>query len=58
MQLAAEQEHRHLWGYVLVALAAFLVGLALGQLGAVRAPGPSRAAWPSPTPAHPRSLNP
>jgi hypothetical protein len=39
--------------YLLVALAAFLVGIALGQLGAVRNSGPSRIEWPSTPPAPP-----
>lgn len=42
----------------LIALAAFLAGLAVGQLGAVREPGRSRAGWPSPEPPHPRTLSP
>jgi hypothetical protein len=46
------------WGYAIVALAAFLIGMALGQLGAVREAGPSRIPWPAPTVAHPRSLQP
>ena len=55
----AEESRRSLfWSYVLVALAAFLVGMALGQLGAVREPGRSRIDWPAPTAPHPRSLQP
>jgi hypothetical protein len=41
---------------VLVALAAFLAGVAAGQLGAVRETGHTRIEWPSPP--HPRSLEP
>jgi hypothetical protein len=46
------------WTYALVALAAFILGMALGQLGAVRGTAPSRIAWPDATPPHPRSLQP
>jgi hypothetical protein len=55
-----EQDERHScsWTYALVALAAFIMGMALGQLGAVRDMGRSRIAWPEATPPHPRSLQP
>jgi hypothetical protein len=46
------------WSFVLVGLVAFVIGMALGQLGAVREPGPSRVDWPAPTTPHPRSLQP
>ena len=50
-------ERIRFWTYVLVALAGFVAGLALGQLYAVRGAGHSRADWPT-SPAHPRSLQP
>jgi hypothetical protein len=55
--MVIDDDHSRKWAFVLVALAAFLVGMALGQLGAVRGPGSSRVEWPS-TPPHPRSLKP
>ena len=58
VQTVADDGQRRLWAYVLVALASFLLGMALGQLGAVRGPGRSRADWPQPVTPHPRSLNP
>jgi hypothetical protein len=53
-------ERPRFWAYVLVALAGLLLGMAMGQLGAVRVPGRSRVDWPAPapTPPHPRSLQP
>jgi len=50
-------ERIRFWTLVLVALASFVAGLALGQIGAVRDPGRSRASWPAPPP-HPRTLTP
>ena len=41
--------------FILVAAAAFLAGLLLGQAGAVHPHGHSRIEWPAP---HPRSLEP
>jgi hypothetical protein len=57
MQDVMETETNRKPAYVLVALAAFLIGMALGQLGANRGPGHSRIDWPSPV-ARPRSLQP
>jgi hypothetical protein len=54
----AEGGRSRSWTYLLVALGSFLVGMALGQLGAVRSDARSRADWPAPAPAHPRSLDP
>lgn len=56
--MAQEVERSRYWAYLLVAILGLLAGMALGQLGAVRDPGRSRVGWPSPTPAHPRSLQP
>jgi hypothetical protein len=42
--------------FILVALAAFVVGMAAGQAGACRNPGRSRIEWPAPP--HPRTLQP
>lgn len=50
-------ERARFWAYVLVAVASFLAGMALGQLGAVRDAGRSRVDWPAPPP-HPRSIQP
>ena len=50
-------ERARSWAFVLVALVSFIAGVALGQLGAVRGPGHSRAEWPAP-PARPRSIQP
>jgi hypothetical protein len=58
MDHAQKSDSAWLWPYVLVALAAFVIGIALGQLGAVREPGASRVDWPAPTTPHPRSLQP
>jgi|HubBroStandDraft_5_1064220.scaffolds.fasta_scaffold431241_2 hypothetical protein len=58
MDHAQKPENAWFWPYVLVALVAFVIGVALGQLGAVREPGPSRVDWPAPTTPHPRSLQP
>jgi hypothetical protein len=44
------------WAYLLVAIAGFIVGLAMGQLGAER--GHSRIEWPSRALPHPRTLQP
>jgi hypothetical protein len=41
---------------LLVALAGFILGLAVGKVSACRDPGRTRIEWP--TPAHPRSLEP
>lgn len=46
------------WTYALVALVAFIIGMALGQLGAVRDAGRSRVAWPDSNVPRPRSLQP
>jgi hypothetical protein len=46
------------WTYALVALAALIVGMAIGQLGATRDTGHSRIVWPETTPPHPRTLQP
>jgi hypothetical protein len=46
------------WAYAVVALTAFIFGMALGQLGAVRDASRSRIEWPTATPPHPRSLQP
>jgi hypothetical protein len=56
--MVMDDERSRTWAYVLVALAAFILGMALGQLGAVRSPGPSRVDWPGPVVPHPRSLQP
>jgi hypothetical protein len=56
MQAIPEVERSRLSVLVLVALAAFLVGMAAGQIGAERSPVRSRIDWP--VPAHPRSLQP
>jgi hypothetical protein len=58
MRQEADPGSRRSWLLALVALAAFLAGLAVGQLGAVREPGRSRADWPKPEPPHPRTLSP
>jgi len=56
--MVMDDERSRTWAYVLVALGSFILGMALGQLGAVRGPGPSRVPWPAPAVAHPRSLQP
>jgi hypothetical protein len=56
--MAQDETRPQAWSYAIVAIAAFLVGMALGQLGAVRGAGSSRVAWPSPAVAHPRTLQP
>jgi len=43
--------------YLVVVVAAFLLGLILGVLSSPR-PGGSRVGWPPPPPPNPRSLNP
>ena len=40
-------KYRQFWGYVLVAVAGVLVGMALGQLNCSRVPGGSRIDWTS-----------
>jgi hypothetical protein len=50
----ADAERTRLCAYVVVALAAFLAGVALGQLGVSRKSAPSRIEWPQAP--HPRSL--
>jgi hypothetical protein len=57
MQAVMEVEHSRFTALLLIALAAFLAGMALGKLEMGRTPGHSRIDWPS-TPAHPRSLQP
>ena len=56
--MVMEDEHSRYWTYLLVALAAFIAGLALGQLSATRGVGGSRIHWPAPSVPHPRSLQP
>jgi hypothetical protein len=58
MRGAAKAGRSRPWALALVALAAFLAGLAVGHLGADRGPGRPRAHGPGPGPAHPRSLSP
>jgi hypothetical protein len=53
-----EQPRPVAWSYAVVALVAFLIGMALGQLGAVRGSLGSRISWPAPAVAHPRTLQP
>jgi hypothetical protein len=57
MEHTMEVERSQFSVLALVALAAFLLGMALGQLGAVRDLGRSRVSWPAPVP-HPRALPP
>ena len=47
-----------IWSHVLVALAALLVGMALGRSSANGPPGKSRIDWPKLVAPHPRSLEP
>ena len=56
--MVMEDETSRYWTYLLVALAGFIAGLALGQLGATRGIGGSRIAWPAPAVPHPRSIQP
>jgi hypothetical protein len=56
--MAPEQHRPAAWSYATVALVAFLIGMALGQLGAVRGALGSRISWPAPAVLHPRSLQP
>jgi|HubBroStandDraft_1064217.scaffolds.fasta_scaffold77265_3 hypothetical protein len=56
--MVIEDERSRSWAYLLVALAGFIAGMALGQLGAMREAGRSRIEWPSTTVAHPRTLQP
>lgn len=60
MTVAMDQDEKHAsaWPFIIVALTAFIIGMALGQLGAVRNPGHSRVSWPDTTVPHPRSLQP
>jgi len=58
MRRAADPGQGRPWALVLVALAAFLAGLAVGHLGADRGPGRSRVEWPGAKPPRPRSLGP
>ena len=46
-----------MWAYVLVAIAGFISGMAMGRLGFIRDTGSSQAAPPS-RPSNPRSLQP
>jgi hypothetical protein len=58
VHLAAESGHHRLWMLALVALAAFLAGLLVGRMAALRGTGDA-GAEPAPAPVpHPRSLNP
>ena len=50
-------ERTKTWAYVLVAAASFLIGLAIGQMGAVRSSADSQLNEPR-RPPHPRSLQP
>ena len=56
--MVMEDEPSRAWAYLLVAIAGFLVGMAMGQLGSMREPGRSRIEWPSPALPHPRTLQP
>ncbi len=56
--MVIEEERSRAWTYLLVALAAFVAGLAMGQLGSVRGQGHSRIDWPAPSVPHPRTLTP
>jgi hypothetical protein len=56
--MVVEDERSRLWAYLLVAVAAFLVGMAMGQLGAMRVAGHSRIEWPAQAVPHPRSIQP
>jgi hypothetical protein len=56
--MVIEDERSRTWAYLLVAIAGFLAGMALGQLGTMREPGRSRVEWPAPAVPHPRSLQP
>jgi hypothetical protein len=56
--MVMEDERSRAWAYLLVAVAGFLLGMAMGQLGAMREPGRSRIEWPAQTPPHPRALQP
>jgi hypothetical protein len=56
--MVIDEERSRAWAYLLVAVAGFIAGMALGQLGAMREPGRSRVEWPSPAVPHPRTLQP
>jgi hypothetical protein len=56
--MVIEEERSRSWAYLLVALASFLAGMAMGQLGAMHEAGRSRIDWPAPAVPHPRSLQP
>jgi hypothetical protein len=56
--MVMEDERSRYGRYLLVALAAFFAGMALGQLAATRGIGGSRIHWPAPAVPHPRSLQP
>jgi hypothetical protein len=56
--MVMEDERSRYWTFLLVALAAFIVGMAMGQLSATRGVGGSRIPWPAQAVPHPRSLQP
>ena len=56
--MVMDDERSRYWSYLLVALAAFIIGMALGQLASTRGVGGSRVPWPAPAVPHPRSLQP
>jgi hypothetical protein len=58
MQIALDSSHQRLWAHILLALLAFLTGLVIGRIGAMR--GGSRSGdGPAPMPVpHPRTLGP
>jgi hypothetical protein len=58
MQMDRTEKPSRRWAFTLVALAAFIAGMALGQLGAVRDVGRSRIAWPDTPQPQSRSLQP
>ena len=56
--MVIDEERSRVWAYLLVAIAGFIAGMALGQLGAMRESGRSRIEWPAPALPHPRTLQP
>jgi hypothetical protein len=56
--MVIDEERSRTWAYLLVAVAAFLAGMAMGQVGSLRGSGRSRIEWPAPSVPHPRTLPP
>jgi len=55
--MGSDLQSRQPWACLLMALAGFIVGLAIGQLSCARSPGHSRIEWPAqaitvPAPRH------